>query len=56
MIEVPWRRPRPAADLREVLPMVRGREQPPSWARHALGDPESGVVQLIAATHFSGPS
>jgi hypothetical protein len=36
--------------------MVRGREQPPSWARHALSDPESGVIQLLAATHFFGPS
>ena len=54
MIEVPWRRPRPAADLREVLPVARGREQPPSGARHA--PPESDVIQLLAATHFFGQS
>jgi len=36
--------------------MARGHEQPPPWARHALGDPESGVIQLLVATHFFGQS
>jgi hypothetical protein len=31
MIEVPMATAPAAADLSEVLAMVRGREQPPSW-------------------------